>query len=72
MIMPEGLDGLETYQEIIKLYPHQKAIITSGFSESDRVKKLLQLGVGAYVQKPYTLEKLGIAVRRELERKVEQ
>lgn len=68
MIMPGGLDGLETYQEITKLYPHQKAIITSGFSESDRVKKLLQLGVEAYVQKPYTLEKLGIAVRRELER----
>jgi CheY-like chemotaxis protein len=72
MIMPGGLDGLETYQEIVKLYPHQKAIITSGFSESDRVKKLLQLGVGAYVQKPYTLEKLGIAVKRELERKIVQ
>jgi DNA-binding NtrC family response regulator len=71
MIMPGGLDGLKTYQEIIQLYPHQKAIITSGFSESDRVKKLLRLGVGDYVQKPYTLEKLGIAVRRELDREVQ-
>ncbi len=70
MIMPGGLDGLRTYQEIIQLYPHQKAIITSGFSESDRVKKLLSLGVGDYVQKPYSLEKLGIAVRKELDRKV--
>lgn len=71
MIMPGGLDGLKTYQEIIQIYPHQKAIITSGFSESDRVKKLLHLGVGDYVQKPYSLEKLGIAVRRELDREVE-
>ncbi|MGB3223898.1 MAG: CHASE2 domain-containing protein [Desulforhopalus sp.] len=70
MIMPGGLDGLKTYQEIIRLYPRQKAIITSGFSESDRVKKLLSLGVGDYVQKPYSLERLGIAVRRELDREV--
>lgn len=71
MIMPGGLDGLETYQQIIQLYPHQKAIITSGFSESDRVRKLLHLGVGNYVQKPYTMEKLGMTVRRELDRKNE-
>lgn len=68
MIMPGGLDGLETYQEITKLYPRQKAIITSGFSESERVRKLLQLGAGDYVQKPYTLEKLGMSVRAELDR----
>ncbi len=68
MIMPGGLDGLETYREIIQLYPKQKAIITSGFSESERVKKLQNLGAGSYVQKPYTMEKLGMVVREELDR----
>ncbi len=68
MIMPGGLDGLETYKGVIQMYPHQKAIITSGFSESERVKDLLHLGAGDYVQKPYTMEKLGMAVRRELDR----
>jgi PAS domain S-box-containing protein len=68
MIMPGGIDGLETYQQIITIHPGLRAIITSGFSESERVKVLLQLGAGAYVQKPYTLEKIGIAVRRELDR----
>ena len=72
MIMPGGLDGLETYQEILQLFPQQKAIITSGFSESKRVKQLLRLGAGDYVQKPYTLEKLGMAVREELDRAREQ
>ena len=72
MIMPNGLDGLETYQEMIQLFPDQKAIISSGFIESERVKKLLHLGAGDYVQKPYTLEKLGMAVRGELDRKKEQ
>lgn len=69
MIMPGGMDGLETYQEIIRIYPGQKAIITSGFSESDRANKLLQLGAGKYVKKPYSMEKLGMAVRGELDRR---
>ncbi|NVN89665.1 MAG: CHASE2 domain-containing protein [Desulfuromonadales bacterium] len=68
MIMPGGMDGLETYLHVIALRPGLRAIITSGFSESDRVKALRQMGVGEYVQKPYTLEKLGMAVRSELDR----
>lgn len=68
MIMPGGMDGLETYTHILKVRPGQRAIITSGYSESERVKSLQQLGAGEYVQKPYTLEKFGMAVRRELDR----
>jgi len=69
MIMPGGMDGMETYMRIVEIRPGQRAIIASGFSESDKVKSLQQMGVGAYVQKPYTLEKLGLAVRRELDRR---
>ena len=68
MIMPGGMDGMETYMRILEIRPGQKAIITSGFSESERVKALQQMGAGAYVQKPYNLEKFGVAVRRELDR----
>lgn len=71
MIMADGLDGLETYQEISQLYPGQKAIITSGFSESERVKALQKLGVSSYVQKPYSMETLGMAIREELDREQE-
>lgn len=69
MIMPGGMDGLETYRRILEVRPEQRAIITSGFSESDRVRLLQELGAGAYVQKPYTLELFGVAVRRELDRR---
>ena len=69
MIMDPGMDGLDTYKEILKLYPGQKAVIVSGFSETDRVKKANRLGAGAYVRKPYVMERLGLAVRRELDRK---
>ncbi len=66
MIMNPGLDGLETYRQISGIYPRQKAVIVSGFSETERVGEVQKLGAGAYVRKPYTLEKLGKAVRKEL------
>lgn len=68
MIMDPGMDGLSTYTKILELHPGQKAIIVSGFSETDRVAKALALGAGSYVKKPYLLEKLGLAVKNELSR----
>jgi PAS domain S-box-containing protein len=70
MIMDPGMDGLDTYKNILEQYPLQKAIITSGYSETKRVKEAQQLGVGMYIKKPYTLEKIGMAVRTELDRKL--
>ena len=68
MIMAPGIDGLETYQQILEIYPGQRAIIVSGFSETDRIKEAQELGAGAYVMKPYRMEKIGLAVRSELDR----
>jgi len=68
MIMDPGIDGLETYKQILQLHPTQKAIIASGYSESDRVKESQKLGAGAYVKKPYLMEKMAVAVREELDR----
>jgi len=68
MIMDPGIDGLETYKRITELHPGQKAVIASGFSETDRVRKAQQLGAGEYVKKPYTIEKIGMAVRTELDK----
>ena len=67
MIMGTGIDGLDTYREILALHPGQKAIIASGFSETDRVKEAQKLGAGQYIKKPYTLEKIGLAAKKELE-----
>lgn len=69
MVMPPGIDGLETYQRILDVYPAQKAIIASGYAPSDRVKAMQKLGAGEYIRKPYTMEKIGLAARRELDRK---
>jgi PAS domain S-box-containing protein len=68
MIMEPGIDGLETYRRILSIRPDQRAIIASGFSENRRVHEAQRLGAGTYVRKPYMLEKIGLAVRRELDR----
>jgi DNA-binding NtrC family response regulator len=68
MIMDPGMDGLDTYKKILELHPEQKAIIASGFSETGRVKEVQNLGAGEYLKKPLLLEKIGIAVKEELEK----
>ena len=68
MIMDPGINGRETYERIKKIHPNQKAIIVSGYAETDDVKKTKKLGAGQFIKKPLTLEKLGIAIKQELEK----
>lgn len=68
MIMPPGIDGAETYRRILQIHPMQKAIIVSGYSESDRVRLALELGAGDFIKKPFTLNQIAIAVKKELGR----
>lgn len=66
MIMSPGIDGLETYNRIHKINPATRVIIASGYSETDRVKQAMRNGVCAYLQKPYTLENVGLAIKSQL------
>ncbi len=70
MIMAPGIDGLETYKKILKLRPGQKAVIVSGFSETDRIREAQKLGAGPYVKKPYSLQEIGEAIQSELNPKI--
>jgi two-component system cell cycle sensor histidine kinase/response regulator CckA len=67
MIMAPGMDGLDTYREVLKIVPDQKAVIASGYAETHRVRETQRLGAGRYIKKPFTLEKIGLAVRAELD-----
>jgi len=66
MILENGMDGLDIYKAVIRFHPGQKAVIASGFAESERVREAQRLGAGTYIKKPYTLEKIGKALKREL------
>lgn len=66
MIMEEHLDGVDAFKEILKIYPKQKCIIVSGYAETARIREAQTLGALQYLPKPYTQEKLGLAVRKAL------
>lgn len=66
MIMDGGMDGLDTYRAILRIQPRQKVIIISGYSETERIKKAMQLGVRSCLKKPYTLEKLAATIHKDL------
>lgn len=66
MVMGDGFNGRETYEEILKYKATQKAIVVSGFSESDDVRKTIQLGANRLLLKPYTLEALAKDVYQSL------
>jgi len=68
MIMDPGINGCKTYEKAVSIHPKQKAIIVSGFAETDEVKKAIKIGVGQFIKKPLTLEKIGLAVKKELEK----
>jgi len=67
MVLADDFDGLETFKRILEVRPRQKAVIVSGFAETARIVQARRLGAGRYVQKPYSLESLGKAVREELD-----
>lgn len=68
MVM-EGIDGVETYRQILEFKSDQKAIMLSGYAISERVEEALSLGAGSFVAKPITPSVLANAIREELDRR---
>jgi len=66
MIMDPGINGYETYCQILKIRPNQKAIIVSGFSENHLIEKTKELGATHFVKKPYSIEMLAMTVQEAL------
>ena len=66
MIMDPGIDGLETYTRVRDIVPDQRAVIVSGFTETEKVRKVQALGASSYVKKPYSIESIGMAVQNAL------
>lgn len=62
MLMSPGMNGRQTYEQIIPLHPGQKALIASGFSEDEEVQRAIALGVSGYLQKPYGVATLAKAL----------
>lgn len=68
MVMYPGMGGGEAYKKALDVAPGQRAVIASGYADSEAVKEAQRLGAGPYIRKPYTLERIGIAIKEELSR----
>jgi CheY-like chemotaxis protein len=69
LLMPGGLDGTETFRRARERRPGQRAILVTGFPDSDRVAEARQLGIEHVVRRPLTLHSLARAVKLELTRR---
>ena len=68
MIMPNGIDGLETYRRALEIRPGLKAVLMSGSTDLDAVPKAQRLGAGAFVPKPMKREQLTAAIQATLQK----
>ena len=66
MNLSSGLNGCETYAQLLLIDPKIKAIITSGQTMSRDIEKAKSLGAGDFIKKPYSLKDLGLAIQKEL------
>jgi PAS domain S-box-containing protein len=57
LTMPH-LDGEQAFQELRKLDPYVKVIISSGFSEYEVTRKFAGMGLSGFIQKPYKMSAL--------------
>jgi CheY-like chemotaxis protein len=66
MVLGERLDGLQIFERIQRLFPEQKAIVTSGHAPNERAELAVSQGL-LWLGKPYTSEALTQAVERVLQ-----
>jgi len=66
MVMPAGMDGTETYRKILAINPDQRALIVSGYAETQRVELAMSLGAAAFLRKPLTFRSLASTIRKAL------
>ena len=66
MTMP-GMGGRETFEKLKEMNPGVRAILSTGYSEDERARQMLAMGVKSFVQKPYRIDDLALAVRRILD-----
>jgi CheY-like chemotaxis protein len=66
--MPK-MTGIELAEALVKLRPEIPIVLTTGFAEADVLDRGQDSPIAEVVSKPYTLEDLGAAIARAIERK---
>lgn len=65
MTMPK-LSGRQTLKKILEINPQAQVILASGYTNEGTAEELLKEGAKIFLQKPYTIQPLGEALRQVL------
>jgi len=68
MVMPKK-SGKEAFEEMKRIDDAVRVILVSGNRHDSRVKETMELGASACLQKPFTVNELGRAVRKVIDSK---
>ncbi|MBV5306213.1 MAG: PAS domain S-box protein [Desulfobulbaceae bacterium] len=66
MAMPV-MSGREAFSEMKKIDPAIKVLLASGFRKDERVEEILGQGVKDFLQKPYTMAALTLAIKKVID-----
>ncbi len=66
MIMPE-MSGREVFEELRKINPQVKVILSSGYSINGEASRIMESGCKAFIQKPFNLNQISQVVRKVLD-----
>jgi len=61
------MDGSEVFSELRIINPQVPVVLSSGFTEQDKLKWMLAKGLRGFIPKPYTQQKLLLQVRSTLD-----
>ena len=61
-----GLSGEQTFEELRRMDPTVRVLLSSGYSEAEATRRFVGRGLAGFIQKPYRPEQLVDAVRRAL------
>lgn len=65
-MMMSMMNGQEIYDRLIKINPGLKALLSSGYIQSDQAENILKKGFNGFIQKPFNIQQLSSAVRKIL------
>ncbi len=69
MIMPE-MGGEKTFQALKRINPDVNVLIVSGYSVTDQATRILEQGIGEYIQKPFGMKSLSQKLREVLDKRI--
>jgi len=69
MIMP-NISGSDTYDRMKEINPDIKVLLSSGYSINGQASDILNRGCNGFIQKPFNINELSVAIRQILDKKL--